>query len=174
MTVHKAGVVKTAPPAGLLIEALMPRWNFRDSYRRRLSAPGQGASPVLLAQRIFSRTPAWVDRLMDLRNAAMRRLGLKDVGRLGQPQPEQLAVTLGDRIGPFTVYAHSDTEVVFGEKDRHLDVFISVSRWTEGDETAVYVTTSVVIHNLLGRLYMLVVGPAHRVIAPAVLRAAVL
>lgn len=167
MTVEKRPV-----PAGLLIEALMPRWNFRDSYRRGLTDPGRGLPPVLLAQRIFSRTPGWVERLMDLRNAVVRRLGLKDVGRLGQPQLEREAVALGERLGPFTVYAQSETEVVFGEKDRHLDVFISVSRRSEGAETVVYVTTSVVIHNVLGRLYMLLVGPAHRVIAPAVLRAA--
>lgn len=165
-------VQKTPVPPGLLIEALMPRWTFRDSYRRTLSDAGRGLPPVLLAQRIFRRAPGWVERLMDLRNAVVRRLGLKDVGRLGQPQPERQTVALGDRIGPFTVYAQSETEVVFGEKDRHLDVFISVSRRADGPDSVVYVTTSVMIHNVLGRLYMLLVGPAHRVIAPAVLRAA--
>lgn len=167
-------VVKSAVPTGLLIEALMPQWNFRDSYRRPLAAAEAKVSPVILAQRIFNRAPQWVERLMDARNAVVRRLGLKDVGRLGHRQPEQSTVMLGDRLGAFTVYAQSETEVVFGEKDSHLDVFISVSRRTEGSETAVYVTTSVVVHNILGRLYMMVVGPAHRVIAPAVLRAAVI
>ena len=88
-----------------------------------------------------------------------------------QRQPSSYRV--GDRAGIFRVHALSDSEVVLGDSDRHLDVQVSLMRLPgpEGAPSGTFtaaMSTVVHVHNALGRIYMLGVTPAHRVIAPAV------
>jgi uncharacterized protein (UPF0248 family) len=61
--------------------------------------------------------------------------------------------------------------VLLGDRDKHLDVVLSVYKHPLDQKgiQSVSVTTVVHIHNLLGRIYMLPVMPLHRLIAPAVL-----
>ena len=58
-----------------------------------------------------------------------------------------------------------------GDRDKHLDVVLSVYKHPldQGGVQSVSVTTVVHIHNLLGRIYMLPITPLHKLIAPAVL-----
>lgn len=46
------------------------------------------------------------------------------------------------------------------ERDRHLDVMICLSI----ADRVLTITSSVITHNTFGRLYMLPVGPAHKLI----------
>jgi hypothetical protein len=76
----------------------------------------------------------------------------------------------GDRVGIFTVTSRSANEVLLGDKDKHLDVVVSVHKQADGEGGAVVVTV-VHVKNWLGRLYMLDVAPAHRVFARSMVRA---
>lgn len=59
------------------------------------------------------------------------------------------------------------------DDDKHLIVQLSVLKQTHDDtHDKLTLSTVVHIHNTLGRVYMVFVGPAHKVIAPAVLRRA--
>ena len=82
----------------------------------------------------------------------------------------------GDRVGIFTLVANTFDEVLLSDKDKHLDVTLSIHRAVDANTGAVVVTVTTVVHvhNLLGRLYMLPVVPMHRIIAPSVLRAVAL
>lgn len=164
-------VSKVPVPAGLLLDTLMPRRQFQDSYSGRLAASAMEMTPVELARHIFGRMPRWIEALMAARNRIAGWIGLKNVGALAGNRSDAPTAAIGGRIGAFTVYGQCADEVVFGERDSHLDVMISVHRRQEAGQERVYVTTSVDIHNWVGRLYMLVVAPAHRIIAPAGLRA---
>ena len=64
-------------------------------------------------------------------------------------------------------------QTFLGDRDKHLDVTLSVHLTPQpgGGAPLVTLTTVVCTHNLLGRAYMLPVTPMHRIIAPAVLRA---
>lgn len=77
---------------------------------------------------------------------------------------------VGDRFGLFTVFAITPDEAIIGVDDRHLDVRISLCRTHVEGQVCAAVSTVVHIHNTLGRVYMAVVGPAHRIIAPATLQ----
>lgn len=167
----------TTVPEGLLLETLMPEWTFRDCCCRDLSADSNALGIDELCFRVFGTAPRWVDWLMDVRNIVVGWFGLKNVGRLRTPRstdPERKnrPLAVGDRVGAFRVFGRRDDEVVMGETDRHLDVLISLRH----DRAAgvLYISTSVREHNRLGWAYMLVVKPAHKIIAPAVLRAAAL
>ncbi len=110
---------------------------------------------------------------MALRNKIVRLVGLKDLGGLGELNPSKPASAYapGDRVGIFTLISNSPNEALLGDRDKHLDVVLSVYKHPlgQGGVQSVSVTTVVHIHNLLGRIYMLPVTPLHKLIAPAVL-----
>lgn len=102
-------------------------------------------------------------------------VGLKDLGGLSQIHPNKMSSEYldGDRVGIFTLIAKSDNEVLLGDDDNHLNVVVSVHRATieAGVRPLITVTTVVHIKNWLGRLYMVPVAPAHRLIARAMVKA---
>lgn len=110
---------------------------------------------------------------MSARNRIVQLFGLKNLGAMdnldGTRVPKDYV--LGDRVGIFTLFENSFDEVLLGDRDKHLNVVLSVHRKLLPEGLAVEVTLTTVVHvkNLLGRLYMLPVAPAHRIIAPAVL-----
>lgn len=112
---------------------------------------------------------------MSIRNNAASALGLKNLGTLSQLDQAKPASAYkpGDRVGIFTLIANTADEVLLGDRDKHLDVVLSVHRAAEvkNGRVIITVTTVVHVHNWLGRLYMLPVTPMHRVIAPTVLKA---
>ncbi len=110
---------------------------------------------------------------MGARNRVVQLLGLKNLGALDNLDQARAASTYkpGDRVGIFTLFEVTDDEVLLGDRDKHLNVVLSVHKQLLASGKAVEVTLTTVVHikNLLGRLYMLPVTPAHRIIAPAVL-----
>ncbi len=168
-----AQVILSPVPAGSALQHRLKTAYFHDSYQLQL--PDDGSSPMALYLRCVGRTPGWIDFLMRLRNRVVAPFGIKDLGTLSgvdaQRQPSSYRV--GDRAGIFRVHALSDSEVVLGDSDRHLDVQVSLMRLPgpEGAPSGTFtaaMSTVVHVHNALGRIYMLGVTPAHRVIAPAV------
>ncbi|MEO6016579.1 MAG: DUF2867 domain-containing protein, partial [Polaromonas sp.] len=73
----------------------------------------------------------------------------------------------------FEVVSVSPDELVLQDDDKHLLVQLSVLKQPHDDvHDRLTISTVVHIHNTLGRIYMAFVGPAHKVIAPAVARRA--
>jgi len=80
------------------------------------------------------------------------------------------AYAIGDRIGIFTLVYLAQDEVIMGDNDKHLNVQVSIYRQHTPQGCDLTVTTVVHNHNWLGRLYMVFVAPAHKVIVRAMLR----
>jgi len=140
---------------------------FYDCYSVEL--PPDSRSPLELYLSVVSRTPRWIDFLMNMRNKIVMPMGLKDMGPLSgiDHHKSPQAYRVGDQAGIFKIFELHEREVILGETDRHLDVKISVAKQDKPGCTVVSVSTVVHVHNLMGRLYMLFVTPAHRIIAPA-------
>jgi hypothetical protein len=103
---------------------------------------------------------------MRLRNQLVRPFGLKAGERAGGGQPAA-------SIGIFPVLRESPREMLLGMDDRHLDFRIAVSVGTTADGSPqVTVTTLVRRHNRLGRIYLALIMPFHRLIARAMLSGA--
>lgn len=154
-------------PAFSALGASLPTAYFHDCYT--ISLPRDARSPMALYLSVVSRTPRWIDFLMGVRNWVVARLGLKDMGALSgidRDKPAD-AYRIGDQAGIFKLQELHPQEVILGETDKHLDVRISVVKQDTPTGTDVSVSTVVHVHNWLGRLYMLFVTPAHKVIAPA-------
>ena len=150
-------VRKTIIPAASMLQPMLAGADFYDSFAAPLRDPT--LSPVEIYLRASRATPAWVKGLMDVRNGVVRHLGLKTPGRLSDVGGKLASdYAVGDRIGIFSILALSDAELLMGIDDSHLDVRISVIKPGDGS----YVLSSVVIiHNWIGRLYMVPVGQIH-------------
>lgn len=163
---------KSTAPAGSEVISLVPGSYFYDAWAIRAAEPRLDALGQFM--RVVKRTPVWIESLMAVRNRVTSMIGLKDLGGLSWVDPEKLDSEYrpGDRVGIFTLISNSPHEALFGDRDKHLDVVVSVHKHvvSEVDTTTVTVTTVVHVHNWVGRLYMIPVAPAHRIIARSMTR----
>lgn len=141
----------------------LPGADWADAYEIELA--GQRLSAIEAARRTLGSMPAWARRLLALRNAIGRFVGLKTgAGR---------SIGEGQRIGMFPILAESPRQVVLGLDDWHLDFRIVVDAVDDGNGgTRLRTTTLVRRKNYFGRLYISAVTPFHRLIVPLTLRGA--
>jgi hypothetical protein len=102
--------------------------------------------PPRHAAEIVAGFPGWARGLQRLRGWLTAPFGLSPEG------PEAR-----DRIGPFPVELETETEVIAGLDDGHLDVRVSVM----SQAGRVSLTTWVHPHNMAGRLYLRAIPPCH-------------
>lgn len=159
-------VWSTTVPADSAVANTLATASFYDAH----TAPLHDASlsPADIAARLLHATPAWANTLMRVRNAIVRRIGLKDVGdlKLTITKPAR-EIQSGDNVGIFKVFAVSDREILLGIDDSHLDVRVSVTKSADTTHAIYTVSTVVHVHNWLGRLYMLPVARIHPIIVRA-------
>ena len=162
-------VQKTALPADSRITLTLPGADFADSYRFASARPEACALTQFLA--LFARTPGWMNLMMDLRNRVVGYVGLKNLGgmALRDPAKPAAAYKVGERVGIFTLQYADEREVILEDRDKHLQVQLSLFR-LGADE--LQLSTVVHIHNRLGCVYMAVVGPVHGLIVPLMLKQA--
>lgn len=165
--------LETQAPVGSEVQQLVAGSYFHDAWS--IKAAESGLDPLSQFLRVAKSTPAWIDAAMNLRNRVVALFGLKSLGGLSEVNSFKTSAEYkpGDRVGIFTLISQSRTEVLLGDSDKHLDVVVSVHRQqsAESAQAVVTVTTVVKVHNWLGRLYMIPVRPAHRIIAKAMVRA---
>ena len=160
----------TQLPPGSLIAGHIEGAYFHDAWSVRAGEPRLSALGQLL--KLMARTPRWVEFSMTLRNRVVARLGLKNLGGFGDFDRSKAEAECqpGERVGIFTLFQITPDEVLMGDRDKHLDVVLSLHRRQEGPDVLLTVTTVVHVHNRLGRIYMLPVTPMHKLIAPATMR----
>lgn len=161
----RAGVREVPVPEGGLA-ATFQHVDYADAYAVALPA---NVGARAFAEAVFASSPRWVAKLMALRNAVVRPLGL-----IATPsalkQAAAAANGTGERIGIFPVLATAPDEVLLGLDDRHLDFRISVRVLDDGRTRLGIFTTLVRFPGVLGRAYFVPVRSVHRLIVPAMLR----
>lgn len=150
-----AEVAPQIDPATLLAGA-----QFMDAYR--LEVDGQSLDARQAAMRMMARAPRWVDTLLMLRNIMVAPFGLKTSGE-DRRAPR-------DIIGIFPVVSETPERLVAGFNDRHLDFRVVVDVATSGQRQSVTATTLVLTHNWLGRTYLAIIMPFHRLVVRAMLQ----
>jgi hypothetical protein len=167
----KSSPRETSVPLDSRAAQWLPGASFHDAWCITSTRTERSAIEHFLAA--VEKTPRWVHAAMSARNQLVQLVGLKHLGALDRLDParEPAAYRPGDRIGIFTLYENTFDELLCGDRDKHLDVMLSVHRRLLPGGQAVELTLTTIVHvkNLLGRLYMLPVTPAHRWVAPAVL-----
>lgn len=163
-------VEPVALPAQSAVATIYETMNLADAFAIRLPS-GTSSDPDVLWRFLIAHQPAWIGWLTNARDAIVACFGLKTARHLATLSGEPKA----ERIGIFKVYGRSDTEIVLGEDDRHLDFRLSVLRTPDVSPTLggqLTVSTVVHCHNLLGRTYIAVIAPFHRLVVKASLRRA--
>lgn len=93
-----------------------------------------------------------------IRDAVSARFGVKSIGGFSGARKD--TVSVGAYLDFFLVEYADETTLVLTERDRHLDVMTCIST----QDTDLSITSSVQVHNLFGKAYMVPVGFAHRLI----------
>jgi hypothetical protein len=163
-------VKQVALPSQSAVATAFKSVNLADAFSIQLPSDAS-IDPDVLARFIFSVQPSWIGALMNARDAIVAGLGLKTAKHLATLSSDATV----PRISIFRVFGTSETEVVLGENDKHLDFRVSIlctpgSRPDTGNQLTM--STVVHCHNLLGRTYLSVIAPFHRQVVKASLRSA--
>lgn len=144
------------PPASRLSSS-HGRADFADAFSVELPETASGNAEEL-AGHIFTQQPGWVAMLMSIRDGLVRPFGLK--------RAVDFQASGGDRIGIFRVFERYRDEIILGEDDRHLDFRVSVLLQPAADDRPrrLIVTTLVFYNRLLGRAYIALIAPFHRMV----------
>ena len=114
------------------------------------------------AEKMLARGPRWIAALLALRNYLVTPFGLKTSA------PSEVAAS--DLVGIFPIVSQTPDRLVAGLNDRHLDFRVVVDVAACGHGQRVTATTLVRTHNLLGRIYLAIILPFHRLVVRAMLR----
>ncbi len=151
------------PPSSLLEAERISTAGFWDSYRAPLVRQDIGMAELFFA--LFGHTPLPFKLLLVARNLAARLAGLAvpTLAQVLKPRPLP-AYAVGDTIGPWPIFTLTDRELIAGRDNPHLDFRLSVLKQGEGQDGDASVTVSTVctVHNLAGRIYLMVITPFHR------------
>lgn len=162
---HKAHAIPM--PSDSILAPLYRSADLLDAYAVQLPA-GASDDLEMLARAGFERQAWWIRALTRVRDTIMATVGVKSSRAVGIA-----AAARGPVIGFFPLRSKSAGELVMGEDDRHLDfrLAIQLRAGAAGGRELVLVTV-VHCHNWLGRTYLAVITPFHRVIARASLEQA--
>ena len=141
-------------------DALLAGAQFTDAFCVETSDHELNARRA--AEQMMARQPRWAEALVSLRNLLVAPFGLKTSG--ADPAAPR------DMIGIFPVVSETPDRLIAGFNDRHLDFRVVVDVTPPGGVRQVTATTLVKTHNWLGRTYLAIIVPFHRLIVPALLR----
>jgi hypothetical protein len=153
MTVRE--VTPTIDPSTLLAGA-----QFVDAFRIDVDDRALNARQAM--ERMMARQPRWAEALLTLRNILVTPFGLKTSGAS--------TATPREMVGIFPIVSERPDRLVAGFNDKHLDFRLVVDVATSGAAQNVTATTLVLTHNWLGRTYLAIIMPFHRLIVRTLLR----
>lgn len=153
------GTVREVTPnvdAGTLLSGAQ----FIDAFRVELGTRQLSAREA--CTRMMLHGPRWIDALTRLRNILVKPFGLKTSGE-GAPAPHGM-------IGLFPVLSETPERLIAGFDDYHLDFRVVVDVAGEAADRQVTLTTLVRTNNLLGRAYLTLIVPFHKLVARSMMR----
>jgi hypothetical protein len=171
LPLRKAGGVRAyavQAPSDSTLAPLYVGADLLDAYAIRLPA-GTNDDLEMLARAGFERQAWWIRALTWVRDMVMTKVDVKSSRAVGIA-----AAARGPVIGFFPLLSKNEGELVMGEDDRHLDFRLAILlRAGEADTRELVFVTVVHCHNWLGRTYLAVIAPFHRLIAAASLEQAI-
>lgn len=135
--------------------ALLSGAQFIDAFRADVG-PRQLSAREACTQMVL-HGPRWIDALTRLRNILVKPLGLKTSGD-GAPAPHGM-------VGLFPILSETPERLIAGFDDYHLDFRVVVDVAGDAAERRVTLTTLVRTNNWLGRAYLTLIVPFHKLVA---------
>jgi hypothetical protein len=150
---------RQAPPGSAFLD--IGGSYYWDSFEAPLRRPELAMHDIYLA--LFAHHPRWAKALLVARGWIVAPLGLQASTAADFDDIEiKPAYAIGDKIARFTLLAQSESEIVTGGNDKHLDFRVSVRKLLDGGANRIVLSTAVSPHNLLGRAYLFAILPFHR------------
>ncbi len=149
------------------------QYDFIDCFSAIFLKNGKDLTIEDVGASFFLCTPTWIKLLLAIRNIIVKPFGLKTNTNIQNKQQlkGEFKFEPGDQYGIFKVYSRTQTELIAGANDKHLDFKVSLllNKTTSGDNVLI-ISTVVFFHNRLGKLYFLFVKPFHKLIVPSTLK----
>jgi hypothetical protein len=152
-------IVREVTPA-IDPSTLLAGAQFVDAFRIDVDDRALNARQAM--ERMIARQPRWAEALLTLRNIPVTPFGLKTSGAS--------TATPREMVGIFPIVSERPDRLVAGFNDKHLDFRLVVDVATSGAIQHVTATTLVLTHNWLGRSYLAIIKPFHRLIVRTLLR----
>ena len=157
---HKTEACKV-PQASAIGRRVVDAAFFCDAYRTVLTKPEASVIDIFFG--VFGHHPAWMKRLLILRNRMAAAAGLATAADAdvlhAQRRPHY---QVGDLIGPWPIFGLTATELIAGRDNRHLDFRLSVLLEAVDARRTAVISTVCTTHNLFGQLYLRAVIPFHK------------
>jgi hypothetical protein len=158
---HMSVVACEVPVLSVLDRGLIDGAFFHDSYRAPLSRAPASVVEVFFA--IFGHHPKWLKAVLVSRNWLASRFGLEAPTSAEIMRPRvRASYSVGDKIGPWPIFHITETELIAGRDNKHLDFRLSVLKEPIAGGSSTVVSTVCTTHNIVGKLYVLVVIPFHK------------
>ena len=168
-------VIEVGVPDASELLGTLKTVHFCDAYQAGLTNPALSIQDIYRA--LFENSSRWVGALMKCRGIIAKAVGLKHDanGDFADASTSYNGARyqIGQRVGFFTVRSIESAEMIVGDDDKHLDFRISIFKSSLNGVESVTVSSAVEIHNMLGRIYMLVIKPFHRIIVKSMVQRAV-
>ena len=144
------------PSSSVLDRRVIEAAWFRDSWCAPLSRSEAAVTDIFFA--VFGHKPLWMKRILVARNGIASLFGLEipTIAEIMHPEIRS-NYRVGDKIGPWPIFALTDQELVAGRDNKHLDFRISVLKT---GKSAVF-STVCNVHNPFGKIYLLCIVPFH-------------
>ncbi|WP_175884311.1 DUF2867 domain-containing protein [Burkholderia sp. BCC0044] len=151
---------QVGPPTTSRLSRSYGNADFVDAFSVDLPATACNDAESL-ARYIFAGQPQWIAMLQGIRDIAVQPFGLKTTS--------DLKAAKDDRLSIFRVFERHEDEIILGEDDAHLDFRVSILvQPASGDGPRRLILTTLVFYNrLLGRAYLGVIAPFHRLVVRA-------
>ncbi|WP_233870886.1 DUF2867 domain-containing protein [Paraburkholderia adhaesiva] len=150
-------------PSGARLVAEPERLNYLHTACRRLSR-NMTAFEAYCASTARPSVPLQVAFLV--RDKISSLFGVQTIRGFKGARPRS-APAVGQRLDFFTVEVVTDDQLVLTSRDTHLAVMISIDMTSSPSDPSgrwCHITASVETYNAFGKLYMLPVAPAHKLI----------
>ncbi|OGB20770.1 MAG: hypothetical protein A3I66_19325 [Burkholderiales bacterium RIFCSPLOWO2_02_FULL_57_36] len=149
------------PSASVLDRRFIESAYFFDSYRAPLTRPHAGIFDIFHA--IFAHHPIGMKIALIIRNRIVSCFGLDAPTTSKILNPEfKSNYAVGEKIGVWPIFSMTETELVVGHDDKHLDFRLSLLKVTDGETASVVVSTICVVHNVFGKVYLFFIVPFHK------------
>jgi hypothetical protein len=133
---------------------------FMDAFR--VTIQGATLDARQAAEKMLQHQPRWIRSLIALRDLCVTPFGLKTA--------DAARGSTTNRVGFFPVLGETPQRIVAGLNDRHLDFRLVVEVAGSDAGQSVTATTVVLTHNRLGRAYLAIIMPFHRLIVRSMLQ----
>lgn len=137
--------------------------NFSDTF----ATTNHQSNLKEITHLVFNNPPKWIQWLFHLRNKLVNLLGLKTE----IPADYNERFSIGGYIGFFKIFFISDTKIVLGANDTHLNFRAIVLNNNEASYN-IKVITLVQYNNAFGKVYMRAIAPFHRVVVKRMVKSA--